>query len=1790
MCLAADFNISSYISEAKPDYLHLLAQEKNKKKRILSSSDNDTGLWSNAFNFEKSWTAEVDPRTGILAVHFKVGSLLSNMGHGPNINLQINYNNNTLSNPDGIGLGWGWNLTHFNAMTNQLTTANGQSFWLYKIGKNNWQPLYHKLHDIKIEGDKSTHFTLIYANGLKEVLSHDGYETRLDQQNGWGVNFIYQPGTHLLKLITDDEGNAIAIDRNQGSLEIVSHKINGEPAAIRIKNNNSMPEIITFPSDAQVTNQPLKLSYKNHLLTHIIYPTGLDKTFTFNCTDAMKFSTSLSNHFHSLCVVVNEQTNPGAGQPAMKNHYLYSDANINGHNYLGFNSGLNSITNTQKDKLFEAPVGYVYQTIKDNGLTKEVHTYNKYHLLIDNKLVNNYTGKILSEAEYFFCSTKMHDSCSQTSFKNLPVTYSLPLKIVNRVWDSYPELPAVTTITREYDNFGRTIRSTDTYGRVMRIHYCPVEGDLQCPASPGGYFFSMLPESVTLNPASDTTKKTSPSYNTTYNFYRKQFNLNSHGYILVLDHQIHQSDYQHTMLYRDYYTNRHNALTYGLIKQTIFTNTTPDSPHAVVYNYNYIENKKNYSRITNVSVKAGPEKWQNLSSVTTSLFTNQVLERTGMSGCNKRNYHYDSFGHLIQTDLNSGTIFAAKLYYQYILAPGHNQVIMTAVNKLQQKILFDNAGRSLMYFNEAVSIFGKAIPGHWQLKKSIRYDSYNRITEQDIYVKSATGEIYSLKTVKNYDVMGRINRIYLSDGEINFFLYSNYYNCMVSYRQNNHNERSPVYIQQVNLLGKPIKKRIIPASSTRLPSVKSLCSLKNMAPDTAKTETTTYDGWGRPVMIKDNMGRVTQINYDSFGHPNDITDSVGNHIHCVYNLTGQVTERWALPVSGGRYLLSSAGYNNAGQLLYKTGEDRKKTTFTYTAIGELATEVTPGGHQFFWKYNEAGLPVEKYADGKILLQTDYDHITAKPVKKHDITGVTVWHYSVDGLLKKKIHTGENGYPDYQLSWHYDKNRRIISRTDIEGNEMCITYDKLGRISALSYHSDQEGTQILYKPVYDAFSHVSSIHYGSGMQRIVHYDNWGRQHTVTDTLENQLLSRWTFNYNLRDNIIVLHQQTENDQEAILHYRYDQLDNLVSMHCSGSVNLPLCPRDTSFSGLKKAPIITSQHYTFTPLNRLSRVKESLQNNDKSQTLNKIITYHYNNVTAPLRLQKEDIQWNQKTSVTQYFYYDSAGNMSLDGEGNKITYNFFNEVTSVVKTNGEKSYYVYDGSGRENLEKSRSGQHYFFYNGNRVINEKISNRTDKNHLIGYHGVARTIDGVIREYAEQNYKNDVTGILTKTADNSHTYRLAIRNVYSPYGMVWHKQITPFTLSVKNFFGYDGERTDPATGWQFLGAGHRVYNPQQRYFVSEDLAGNGYAFSSNNPVMKTDPSGDTSKASKEMFKIFRYIGTFGLSAIHGRWGDFAGSLIMFGVSTLCFPMAIASATGSSVFGAIAGTGISLLGMAPIVASFTPTNKGTEIIVAIMGIIQLSVVVASIAYAWPHICSTLSSLEKLTRKVLGTSDEAADISISIGDSFSFSAEHSSIESIEMKSYASSESVGYIQEKSLETLVQNVQTREPQQLFTTGNENFLYVKSFDDIQQVQNQLNAFDNDTGIILAAAALRKKPLDMEKLQNYLLIRNQATVLSTEYRNAFRNLMNDLDLSANITENNNISVEQLFPAENSTTLLLNHQYARILTRQSADCFSSLSFNSVGAIKYAEKNYSDVTELLSDESVPVSAYEYYYIY
>ncbi len=1478
--------------------------------------------------------SEVDPQTGTFFAFFKAGTLRGNLGHGPNINLKLNYHSNTRGDPDGIGYGWSWNLTHFNLTTNQLTTAYGQSFYLENHGKNNWEPRYHKLKDIKITGDKGTNFVISYANGIRETLSHQGYVTQMEQQDGWSVHFIYKQGTHLLKTVVDDLGNKISLVRRHGYIFVTSHSSNGKPVIVRISaQDHRVRKLALLSKNNQQILPETYINYtNNNLISSVQYPSGIKKTVTYNCTQAMKFYSH--DHLAEMCVVTHESVSSREEQSEQTINYEYSESDEDQHNYLGYNSGLPYLPDAKQDILFEAPASYTYHTIKDNGLTKEIRTWNKYHLLTNVRVISDQTGHLLSEVENFFCDTNTSNNCAHTSFRDLPATYSLPLKIITRTWGNRDS--AATDIeTKTYDNHGRLTQHTDAYGRTTDIDYCPVTGDDSgCPALSSKWSLSAWPKSVTVYPASPS--KLPPII--TYYSYHKFLDFNGKDYTLVLDHKTIKSKDQQVTLTSHYYQDPVNALTYGQLKQTILTGKAEQdaAKTSIIHNFHYIKNLAENSQTVYSSVVLDKDKYQQLPAITTSLFTHQVLQRTDASGQNITRYHYDLLGRLIQTDTAVGTAFAASVHYRYIKTAEESQVIITAANGLQHKIIFDNFGRPVMRFDESISAKGVRQPDQWRLTKKIDYDRYGRIKSKSVYLLDKNNKSIPLVTTREYDDMGRILYSHLPDGEKAVTLYDSPDRCMVSYAMDRHGIRSPLTAIGNNSLNKPVWKQVFPASSASLPDIKALCKIDNQQTN-VKRYFTTYDGFGRIIMTKDPLGHIIKKHYDYMGNVVSVTDPDNNTIHLQYNLTGQVTARWAFPASGGKYLLASAGYNAAGQTVWKAGEDGRKTWFTYTPSGQVATVVTPAGHTISTKYNILGLPVAKYVDNKLLQTTGYDHVTTLPVIKNDVTGTTKVTYSINNLPLQLVHKGKNNYPDYHLSWQYDNNRRVISFFNIAGDQTRTAYDNLGRIAALYYQSHTGKEETLSIPVYDGFSRIFSIKYGSGMQRKITYDSWGRKNQITDTLGNKLLTGWNLSYDANDNITTLVKQADNHQQAILKYQYDNLDNLVTMDCKGSTGLPLCPRDTATRGsqINSIPVIIHQHYTFTPLNRLAQVREVLQNSETGKTLDKIVTYDYSGKNSPLRLQQISTQWNNNSVVLHEFSYDIAGNMITDGEGNHITYNPFNQITHVVKPNGQQGTYTYNGNGKEVSNKNSSRTYYLFYSGNQLINEQIRSPEQKTHIIDYQGVAKAIDGIIYQYDESNYKKDVTGILSKQSNSSDFYQLSQRTVYSPYGMRWSSKPAAVTLYQYNLTGFDGERTDLLTGWQFLGAGHRTYNPKLRNFVSEDPAGDGYAFGSNNPVMKTDPDGNMPKWLGKVFKYMGYVTSFGAKTSSSRWLKIVGSAAAsaFIILASCGTLAVMTAPGMILNG--------IPYCLSTTAGVAPANKPLNIAASVTGAVQMIVFAAA---------------------------------------------------------------------------------------------------------------------------------------------------------------------------------------------------------------------------------------------------------
>ena len=125
---------------------------------------------------------------------------------------------------------------------------------------------------------------------------------------------------------------------------------------------------------------------------------------------------------------------------------------------------------------------------------------------------------------------------------------------------------------------------------------------------------------------------------------------------------------------------------------------------------------------------------------------------------------------------------------------------------------------------------------------------------------------------------------------------------------------------------------------------------------------------------------------------------------------------------------------------------------------------------------------------------------------------------------------------------------------------------------------------------------------------------------------------------------------------------------------------------------------------------------------------MSYIYANAEVPLRLTAISTQWNNQQADTHAFVYDTAGNMTVDGKGNKISYNPFNQVTQVINTAGMVSRYDYNGQGKEVKVVTKKGTRQMLYQGGRLSGEIVTDTANNRHRISYPSAEIKSNSIIR------------------------------------------------------------------------------------------------------------------------------------------------------------------------------------------------------------------------------------------------------------------------------------------------------------------------------------------------------------------------------------------------------------------------------------------------------------------------------
>ena len=666
-----------------------------------------------------------------------------------------------------------------------------------------------------------------------------------------------------------------------------------------------------------------------------------------------------------------------------------------------------------------------------------------------------------------------------------------------------------------------------------------------------------------------------------------------------------------------------------------------------------------------------------------------------------------------------------------------------------------------------------------------------------------------------------------------------------------------------------------------------------------------YDGNGRRVSQVQGNGAGTRWIYQQ-GNLVATVAPDGRIIHDTFNVHGKKVARCVQPAGSTLcHVLGTRGFDAQGNMLWQADEYGQRLHYTRDNNGRIlsmktpATDEAPAGHTFTYEYNSLGM-TRAFVDGRAYVTHRYDPDTWQLTDTGD--AVSHLHYTYDkntGSLIKITRSAplkETGitplaamdYPATVKTMAQNRYLQPVSMTDEAGNKYTSVHDRLGRVVETKVQTgsiDEQSEHALSAAVtlstttYDALSRPVTITNGAGIQRRFSYDAVGKLAATTDALDGRQLLQLRYTYDADTGNILTLIRKEGALSAIQRYSYDRQNNLSEFHCSAisegennnnrkdKKSLALCPRDIDLkgSGLTEPPIITEQKYTFDQWNNIHQVMQNVITDRGS--IKKTTNYVYAEkgseehpgAYSPNRLLSYHSQWEGQAYSTSpaMLTYDNAGRIIKDVDGNTLHYNAFGQQDRFTNAEtGVVTAYTYDSTGHQIAKQPFSAQNrplqppmYMFYSGHTIAAKAQRDKNNRLHVsTETGGIAHSEDGVITRWYLHSYKGDVL------QSYSAQGQALSNNVYSPYGMQYGRQNnTPAGIpgGLKNqspwwrshLPGFDGQVSDRATGYQFLGGGYRAYNPVYRQFMAKDSFSpfkkvNGYGFGDNNPVMNTDPTG----------------------------------------------------------------------------------------------------------------------------------------------------------------------------------------------------------------------------------------------------------------------------------------------------------------------------------------------------------------
>ncbi len=511
------------------------------------------------------------------------------------------------------------------------------------------------------------------------------------------------------------------------------------------------------------------------------------------------------------------------------------------------------------------------------------------------------------------------------------------------------------------------------------------------------------------------------------------------------------------------------------------------------------------------------------------------------------------------------------------------------------------------------------------------------------------------------------------------------------------------------------------------------------------------------------------------------------------------------------------------------------------------------------------------------LHCTYDQAGKHTTEKISITGGALLATTA---LRKTYQQEANWTGDEPLmkprnsSATYDAVGRIITETDVLGNTTQPSYYLSGLVRALQITHQQETVDYVANMRYNAKSQRKTLTRGNGTQTAYHYDPRTFAVTkiltqATDQTGGEDFSQYDrYAYDPVGNVIVKQDHTM----ATVHFRnakvtpanqymFDSLYRLVEAQGRQQVQEPTSV--AQHLGRKhhahdlNALENYIERYTYDTAGNLYELQRQANGNSVGSYTTRLVVSNTSNRAIDAALH------TGLTPDEVDRYFDAAGNQLETGKAMQLQWNYRNNIAAVDFEAGNKSYYVYNGTGQRTRKvvEDHSGSAvkitetlYFGaaeihrrYTGTTLEEERHTLRiSDGEHpLAVYHSwedlPQQTTRTPITWYQLSDMQDSVNVLLNEYGD------VLSREEYSPYGQTTYTDESGTTLEL-NTHKYCNKELDKGTGFYYYGL--RYYQSHLGRWLSTDPAGtidglNLYAFVSNNPVTLVDVGGMAGKGKQ---------------------------------------------------------------------------------------------------------------------------------------------------------------------------------------------------------------------------------------------------------------------------------------------------------------------------------------------------------